>query len=358
MNRRAEFSESTKAALAKRAGYRCAFPGCRAITIGPSAESPEQSASSGMACHIYAASDGPSARRRNPNLTVDKLRSIENGIWMCYSHGKLIDTDESTFPPEALQHWRKLAEAKARIRQAFGADLSMQDSGDLDIKLPSIKVEMSPADNISKLIQEIFFNSCINEVWGDDLAYSIRELTIELARNAFLHGHATTFEVDIDACKVTLSDNGKAFSFSELLSHTQRRGGAAAAKQVSESFLNKLIYSYIQTEHGNKLILARIRASKEISAITPCNITIDFESHKLKYDDVVSFCECHTECGTVYIVPKYGISHSDIAIIAEKMKSILHTGQTIVLVCEGVSSGLEEYITKIAPNMKLMRVTR
>ena len=69
-----------------------------------------------MACHIYAASNGPAARRVNTSLSVDELRSIDNGIWMCYTHGKLIDADEATYTPEMLKYWRKLAERKAQLR--------------------------------------------------------------------------------------------------------------------------------------------------------------------------------------------------------------------------------------------------
>jgi hypothetical protein len=36
-NKRDDFSRSTIERLAKRAGNRCSFPGCNAITIGPSA---------------------------------------------------------------------------------------------------------------------------------------------------------------------------------------------------------------------------------------------------------------------------------------------------------------------------------
>jgi hypothetical protein len=106
--RDAEFTEATKTALSKRAGFRCSYPGCNAVTVGPSGEGGEATASTGMACHIYSASDAPPARRRNSGLPLEKLASIENGIWMCYSHGKLIDADESAYTPEILKGWRRL----------------------------------------------------------------------------------------------------------------------------------------------------------------------------------------------------------------------------------------------------------
>src|SRR4051812_7840182 len=120
MTREADFRPDTREALASRAGHRCSFPSCGASTIGPSAEAATKTSSTGMACHIYAASDGPAARRRNPAMSAMELMSINNGIWMCYEHGKLIDTDEATYSPDLLNYWRKLAESKAQLRQALG----------------------------------------------------------------------------------------------------------------------------------------------------------------------------------------------------------------------------------------------
>jgi hypothetical protein len=84
MTNRSEFKSITKQALAKRAGNMCSFPNCEAITEGPSAESSTSVSKTGMACHIYAAADGPSARRVNTELSEVELITISHGLWMCY----------------------------------------------------------------------------------------------------------------------------------------------------------------------------------------------------------------------------------------------------------------------------------
>ena len=55
-----------------------------------------------MACHIAAAAGGPGARRYVKEMSADERASVENGIWMCYTHGKVIDTDEA-FAGELLE---------------------------------------------------------------------------------------------------------------------------------------------------------------------------------------------------------------------------------------------------------------
>ena len=53
------------------------------------------------------AADGPGARRVVPTMTPEQLASYENGIWMCYRHGKLIDTDEEKAVFAEIQDVRK-----------------------------------------------------------------------------------------------------------------------------------------------------------------------------------------------------------------------------------------------------------
>jgi hypothetical protein len=105
---RREFSESTKRILAARVAYRCSCPGCSRITIGPSNEKNDQVINLGEAAHIYAASDnGP---RSNPTLTNEQIVSIDNGIWLCRHHGRMIDADQINYSAETLQQWKALAE--------------------------------------------------------------------------------------------------------------------------------------------------------------------------------------------------------------------------------------------------------
>lgn len=113
---RDNFTAATKRKLAERAGFICSFPGCGQSTIGPSDESLEATANIGEACHIAAAASGPGARRYDDGMTSEQRRSIENGIWMCRTHAKLIDSDENSFTPDLLHNWKVLAEQNAKAR--------------------------------------------------------------------------------------------------------------------------------------------------------------------------------------------------------------------------------------------------
>lgn len=115
---RDDFTEATKRKAAGRVGYRCSFPDCPNATIGASMESSDKTAVTGVAAHICAAAEG--GPRYDKNMTVEERRSIENCIWLCQTHSRLIDTDEKTYTVEILRRWKANAEAAASKALANG----------------------------------------------------------------------------------------------------------------------------------------------------------------------------------------------------------------------------------------------
>ena len=87
---------------------RCSNPGCRQPTSGPQAD-PSGAVNIGVAAHITAASpDGP---RYDPTLSASQRSSAENGIWLCQTDGKLVDSDPVKYTVEYLREWKTTAEA-------------------------------------------------------------------------------------------------------------------------------------------------------------------------------------------------------------------------------------------------------
>ena len=100
---RKEFSEKTKTIIAKRAGYRCSFPDCNKILIGPGSAS-EEVIELGECAHIFAASkNGP---RKKGALSDEDLRKAENGIYLCREHHKIIDAKQTDYPSELLMQYK------------------------------------------------------------------------------------------------------------------------------------------------------------------------------------------------------------------------------------------------------------
>lgn len=98
---RDDFKESTKKYLAKKAGYICSYPQCR---MGTTFCKKASGAYIGQAAHITAAS--PGGPRYDPSLTNEQRSDASNGIWMCYSHAKLIDSEKCSYPADKLRMWK------------------------------------------------------------------------------------------------------------------------------------------------------------------------------------------------------------------------------------------------------------
>lgn len=119
---RDDFPKRTKTALASRVAWRCSYPNCNRITIGPKSLDDSGYINLGEAAHICAASEkGP---RFDPQMTSDERSNISNGIWLCTSHAKLIDADYSNYSPSTIQLWKKNAEENIyRALQNLSTDI-------------------------------------------------------------------------------------------------------------------------------------------------------------------------------------------------------------------------------------------
>lgn len=109
MRERDDFSKPVKKQLADRVRHACSNPECENPTMGPDSGE-EKTINIGVAAHITAAASG--GKRYDPSLTPDQRKSISNGIWLCQSCSKLIDSDEQLFPVEKLRGWKRAAEQK------------------------------------------------------------------------------------------------------------------------------------------------------------------------------------------------------------------------------------------------------
>lgn len=113
MTGRDEFKRKVVLGLANRAGHRCSNPDCRRETSGPDSTA-EGSINIGVAAHITAAAAG--GPRFDPSLKPDQRSAAANGIWLCQSCAKLIDSDEIRFTKKLLLCWKSSAETLAKSR--------------------------------------------------------------------------------------------------------------------------------------------------------------------------------------------------------------------------------------------------
>jgi hypothetical protein len=108
---RDEFSKESRRVIAARVGWRCSNPRCRAFTEGPNADE-AKSTSTGIAAHITAAS--PKGPRYDLSLTAEARGDVSNGIWLCETCARLIDSDNERFAVGLLRCWKTDSEDLTR----------------------------------------------------------------------------------------------------------------------------------------------------------------------------------------------------------------------------------------------------
>lgn len=109
---RDEFLAKTVRTLAYRVGHRCSNPACGRPTIGPGKDE-NSSVNIGVAAHITAAAVG--GPRYDASLTSAARRNTENGIWLCQTCAKLIDSDVPRYPADSLRKWKSDATQRAFV---------------------------------------------------------------------------------------------------------------------------------------------------------------------------------------------------------------------------------------------------
>jgi energy-coupling factor transporter ATP-binding protein EcfA2 len=117
MSRRVEFTAATKETVAKRAGYRCSFPDCDRMTIGPGT-GPNDTILIGEAAHIFSAS--PGGPRGQQGALLEEIGSAANAIWLCRDHAKIVDARRGQdYPVAALLSYKQRQEG--RIAREIGS---------------------------------------------------------------------------------------------------------------------------------------------------------------------------------------------------------------------------------------------
>jgi hypothetical protein len=224
MGNRDDFSRKTLDELAKRVAYRCSAPSCRVPTVGPSESRKSGVAMLGVGAHITAAA--PGGPRYDARFTAEERASIDNGIWLCSTHAKMIDDDEKRFTVAMLNGWKKNAERVAG-REMGGAPGSL-----LPALLIDHDVTLTHGDFEQRLDEavEAFFEDCgAHAAWGRQLGNATHLMTYELVLNAFRHGSADLVRLATKKGCLHVSYRGRRFGPEDLL-RTEGRGGQAALK--------------------------------------------------------------------------------------------------------------------------------
>ncbi len=107
-SRRDNFTEPTRRQIGKQAGWHCSCPWCRRPTVGSNSEGDGVN-DIGVAAHICAAA--PGGPRYDSDMSPEDRKSARNGVWLCETHARLVDSQDPMFTVELLHEWKRNASA-------------------------------------------------------------------------------------------------------------------------------------------------------------------------------------------------------------------------------------------------------
>jgi hypothetical protein len=353
MGRIDDFNLSTKKYLAARAGYRCSFLGCGRPTFGPSEEDDGSTVNAGMACHISAASPGKSARRYLASMLSDERKSIDNGIWMCYTHGKIIDADESRFSIDLLKRWKEIAEKIAQLMVEKNIEYAEAIKFLEFNNLISEKINIGTGiGNENQIIGDAILDCGVRIVWGRDISNAIRDFLIEHARNAFIHGKATEIQLEIKSNRIILIDNGEEFNPKSLYTSDNTSGGTISIKELINRFDSNLVISSERKDSKNITVISKLNNQDEILEITPCSYKLTYSDFRKGSTDL----EIKETCNEIFIVLPTYISPSDVYLMNRKLLNLESETRPVTFITKELTDWVVQMIKDNHPNCQVIEI--
>lgn len=350
MTKRDEFLGATRDVLAERCGLRCSYLGCSNATAGPSRESESAVARTGVACHITAAA--PGGKRYDPKLSPEERRSVSNAIWMCSTHSVEIDRDEARYTVSVLNHWKKIAEARADIAKNHGWDFFDKNNYFPVDSLADISLNLNYSSNHNDLIGNAISDSCLPYIWGKSQSIIIRDFIIEIYRNAFTHGNATKFDVEITSKKIELIYDGIEFDIFELLTHSNADGGSDTLREIIENHINSFVVNY-SFNTINRIIIHTVKDFEFLSSNLPCLISMDkFDSRNFEGQ-----FHMHEKCGAIFILLPMHFSRSDVRSLESRLSALQPTEKPVFIVGSDITENTKKAIIDRFPNFYLIHNT-
>lgn len=287
-----DFNKPVRDLLRDQAGNLCSYPGCEVITTAKSATSKSGISDVGEACHIKG--NAPDSKRYDATMDPKERAAESNGIWLCRTHGKLIDSDERRFPVETLHamkenHLQAIQRKQARAIQKLLNKYSKT----------TIEWENPTKDSLSlDMVLQAFEVNGVAAVWNDETEVHLAAaLLIELAWNAAAHANAdkVTFFTTDEEVGIRYFEGESSFGLENLASNSiNGSGGWQQLNSWRKSYDIKHFLNSYQT--GTIRTWSIVTLKKSLNATLPCvawtknNRLLDNESFDDEIQSLIDDC--------------------------------------------------------------------
>ncbi len=278
---RDNFLRTTINTLRDRVNNFCSNPECRVSTRSSHTES-NKSTSTGIAAHIYAASEnGP---RYDKRMSPKERKDISNGIWLCCNCATKIDKDEEKYPASLLKEWKSSAEKRVSDNHGIAFLTRSEAEKEFEDKLLRRKEELE------SIIKVAFQPSTVEKAEYEDIVNKLNNVTESYEKELILRKE---IEDTLVIFKSKLPE--KVFlKAQDMLSI----GNTDEAEEVLSSFVN---------EHEKHLVMAYIGCGKIAESNFDYNKALTNYEKASMLSDLQPQITNHA-CQLAYRVGDYGLA--------------------------------------------------
>jgi hypothetical protein len=266
---------------------------------------------------------------------------------MCYTHGKLIDTDETRFTIPQLEKWREIAELRARV-EVERVEGRARCLFDLDLASSDFCVRTRGTEN--RIIGEALQDAGVGEIWGVEEMHAVRDCVVEIVRNALTHGRATAVNVSIEGRRIRMTDDGSPFDPRTLYARGSESGGVLAVNHLLDTYRDNIVLSSAKLGNRNQVIISLARSAEDVRNATLCHL--EFGWNDLTEDARPMFVE--SGCHVVYVILPPFISPSDAISVSRRLHWLREDGRPIIFIAENTSSVVRDRMERLFPGARVM----
>ena len=260
-----------------------------------------------------------------------------------------------------LKKWREMAYFRAQWRQEFGADKPLPQKRLVEIGFANETLTFTSLGNETKAIGCALLDSCVPVVWGDELSHAVRDVLVEIVRNTFTHGGASSCKIIIHRRSISVTDNGADFNWLDLPSSLNARGGASAVKTRFAQFGDKLLLGAKRHNDENQTTIALALSIEDMAIVSPCSVELEekeWDEIRRKRQIPSLWFSAETEmCRILYVVLPEFLPHSDAILLSEILQNQSGQKRQIVFVAKNTSSGVKEYLLDMFPSARMLNVS-
>lgn len=206
----------------------------------------------------------------------------------------------------------------------------------------TLQVPIGGSEN--EIVGNAIHDTCLPELWGYKLADAIRDLVIEIIRNAFNHGEAQSVWLDIGNDSIRISDDGRFFDSWQLFNGASKTGGTLAFQRIVKDFSHKIVVWTTRSERKNSHEFTYVREADDILYVTPCSVKLTWKD--LKRRATREPIGINESCRVVYIVLPPYVTISDSVALGEKLHDIRSDGRQFIFVTDRSLSEMAEKIIR------------